>query len=63
VAKIKARGDQEVARRSRYDGAVLVFTVQGRVLHKLGPQFSLTLYAKGWTRARFDGHAAERGYL
>jgi hypothetical protein len=46
MAKISARGDREVARWRRSDGAELVFTQQGRVLSKAVKGGTFTLIGR-----------------
>jgi hypothetical protein len=67
MAKISARGDREVARARRDNGATMVLTEQGRVLRKLLPTDGYSLMgrvkgADGERRKRFVRIAERHGY-
>lgn len=62
MAKITARGDREKARwRKTEDGAELVLTVAGRLLHKWRAGESFTLHATRQTEEQAAQHAANLG--
>jgi hypothetical protein len=62
MAKISARGDREAHRwRRESDGAELVLTVRGRLLHKAARGMGFTLLMSRTPRGYAEAQAAERG--
>lgn len=62
MAKITARGDREAHRwRRESDGAELVLTERGRLLHKWGKGASFTLLMQRTPEGYAEAQAAERG--
>lgn len=63
MAKISARGDTEAKRWRRGDGAELVLTKHGRLLHKAVGGGSFTLLMSKVTPEMAEAQAAERGMV
>lgn len=62
MAKISARGDREAKRwRRKSDGAELVLTVKGRLLHKHAKGASLSLLMSKTPAGYAEAQASERG--
>lgn len=64
MAKISARGDTEARRwRRASDGAEIVLTTNGRLLHKPVKGAGFTLLMSRTTPGIAEAHAGERGMV